>query len=204
VLADADTLSRALVGAGDLDPAVDAWWVGHPTAGTVRALRALDLGEVDTRAGVAAQLRRGPLRVTFPTALLTLVAAAAVLMLAGVGLVLGADRRRRSADVARLRALGLTRREARRVLLVEHAALLVPLVGVGALVGLACSVALGPHLVRSELGAAPVPRAVVDLPWGAEGLVVGSLLLAGLVVTAVATASHVRRASPADLRAGDL
>jgi hypothetical protein len=80
----------------------------------------------------------------------------------------------------------------------------VPLVGVGGLVGLACSVALGPHLVRSELGAAPVPRAVVDLPWGAEGLVVGGLLLAGLVVTAVATASHVRRASPADLRAGDL
>ena len=58
-----------------------------------------------------------------------------VLLLAGVGLVLSADRQRRSAEVVRLRALGLTRRDARRLLLAEHLAFLVPLVLVGALVG---------------------------------------------------------------------
>ena len=203
VLADEDTLSRSLISAGRLDPVVDAWWVGHPSPATVHALRALQIGDVTTRQGVAATLAQGPLRVTTPSALLTLVVAAGALLLVGVALLLSAERQRRSAEVARLRALGLTRRTARRVLLVEHAAFLVPLVLVGAAVGAAAAVALGPDLIRSDLGAAPVPDAVVAWPWTTEGLLVAGLLLGSLGITAVATAVHVRRSDPAQLRTGE-
>ncbi len=202
VLADVDALSRALIDAGRLDPVVDAWWVARPTPATVRALQSLELGDVTVRAEVAEQLAQGPLRVTVPTTLLTLVALAVVLLLAGVWLVLGGERQRRSAEVVRLRALGLSRRDARRLLLVEHLAFFVPTVLVGALVGVAAVVLLGPHLVRSDLGSAPVPPAVVAWPWAAEILLVGGLLLGTVVLTAVLTAVHVRRSDPASLRTG--
>jgi len=166
-------------------------------------LRALQIGDVTTRHQVAATLARGPLRVTTPSALLTLAVAAAALLLVGVALLLSAERQRRSAEVARLRALGLTRRTARRVLLTEHAAFLVPLVLAGGLVGAAAAVALGPDLIRSDLGAAPVPDAVVAWPWTAEALLLAVLLVGSLGVTAVATAVHVRRSDPAQLRSGD-
>ncbi|WP_193615001.1 FtsX-like permease family protein [Nocardioides lijunqiniae] len=203
VLADVDTLSRALVRAGRLESVVDAWWVGDPTPGTVRAVRGLGLGEVTTRTGVAEELSEGPLRVTVPTALLTLVVAAVLMLLAGVALVLGGDRRRRTAEVARLRALGLSRRDAWRLLLAEHAAFLVPLVAVGAGVGALASVSLGPHLVRSDLGDAPVPDPVVAWPWSSESLLVGGLLVGALAMAALASARQVRRADPSSLRTGD-
>ena len=203
VLADVDTLSRALIDSGRIDPVVDGWWVAQPTAGTAESLRALDLGPVSTRRAVATQLSQGPVRVTVPAALVALVVAAAAMLLAGVTLLLSADRQRRSAEVARLRALGLTRRESRRALLAEQAAFLAPLVVVGGLVGLTAAVALGPHLIRSDVGAAPVPAAVVAWPWTAELLLVGSVVLAVVAISAVATAVHVRRSDPALLRTGD-
>lgn len=203
VLADGDSLSRSLIVAGHLDPVVDAWWVGRPAPTTVRALEDLRIGEVTTRPGVAAGLAHGPLRVTTPSALLTLAAAAAALLLVGVALLLGAERHRRSAEVVRLRALGATPRTARRVLLLEQTVFLVPLVVAGALVGVAAAVTLGPELVRSDLGAAPVPDAVLAWPWTTEVLLVGGLLLGALGVSAVATAVHVGRSDPARLRAED-
>ncbi|MGD9958333.1 FtsX-like permease family protein [Nocardioides sp.] len=204
VLADADTVSRALIGGGSLDPVVDGWWVGHPTAELTDELRALDLGNVTTRDHVSDQLSQGPLRATVPAALLTLVLAAATMLLAGVVLVLSAERQARSAEVARLRALGFTRRDARRLLLAEYGAFLVPLVLVGTVVGAVAAVLLGPHLIRSDLGATPIPGALVAWPRVALGLLLGGLLLGSVVVTSVMTAHLVRRSDPADLRAGDL
>ncbi len=73
-------------------------------------------------------LARGPFEIIVPTVLTTLVVAAVVLLLAGIALVTGADQRRRAVELTRLRALGLPRRGARRLLLAEHATFLVPLV----------------------------------------------------------------------------
>lgn len=204
VLVDDDALSRVLLAAGSLDPVVDGWWVADPTPGTARALGALDLGEVTTRASALDRLSRGPLRVTTPTALSLLVVAAVVLLLAGVGLLLGADQRRRSAEVARLRALGLSRRATRRLLLVEHATLVVPLVVLGAAVGAVAAYALAPALVRSDTGSAPVPAVSVVWPWTTGTVLVAAMLLGALVVAVVVTARQVRRADPALLRGGDL
>jgi ABC-type antimicrobial peptide transport system permease subunit len=141
--------------------------------------------------------------VTVPAALVMLVLAGAALLLAGTGLLVSADQRRRSAEVARLRALGLTRRSARRLLFVEHVAFLIPLVLVGTLVGAVAAVVLGPSLIRSDIAAAPVPSALVEWPWSTEAGLLGGLLLGCVVIAAVVAALHVRRAETAQLRAGD-
>ena len=201
VLADADLLSRALIRAGRLDPVVDGWWVADPSPQVVRALQATQLGEVTTRQGVGTELAEGPLRATVPAALVLLVLAGVALLLAGAGLLASADQRRRSAEVARLRALGLTRRSARRLLFAEHVAFLVPLVLVGTLVGTAAAVVLGPSLIRSDIGAAPVPSAVVSWPWWTEAGLLAGLLLGCVIIAAVVAVLHVRRAETSQLRA---
>lgn len=203
VLADADTLSRALVHAGMLDPVVDRWWVARPPRGTTAALAEAGLGSVTTREGLAAELARGPLRVAVPTTLLVLLALALVLFAAAVALVVGADRSRTSEAVARLRALGVSRRQAVRLQLAEHLALLLPLTLAGALVGAASSVLVAPHLVRSDVGAAPVPSPVVAWSWAAELSVLGALVLVVLLVTWALTARLVRHSTASRLRGGE-
>ena len=203
VLADADTVSRSLIAGGQLEPFVDAWWVGDPTAQAVQALNELELGSVVTRAGVTADLARGPFEVIVPTVLTTLVVAAVVLLLAGIALVTGADQRRRVVELTRLRALGLPRRGARRLMLAEYAISLVPLVLLGFSVGLAAAWVLGPLMVRSDLGAAPVPAAVLDWPWATAAAVLGGAVLGSALVTWVVAVRQVRASDRAGLRTGD-
>ncbi|MCF6379275.1 hypothetical protein L2K70_16815 [Nocardioides KLBMP 9356] len=200
VLADLDALDRALLDAGRLDPVVDSWWVAQPSSADVVGLRDLGLGEVTTRSEVVQQLTRGPLRVPVPAALLALVALAVALLLAGTWLVLGPERQRRTAEVVRLRALGLSRRDARRLLLAEHVAFFVPTFAVGVLVGVVATLLLGPHLVRSDLGTAPVPVPVVAWPWSAELVLVGTVVLATVTLAAVLGALHVRASDPSRMR----
>jgi hypothetical protein len=203
VLADTDTLSRMVIGAGDLEPVVDAWWVADPTPKTAHALSRLKLGDVTTRAAVASELRRGPLRASVPAALTLLVVAAGLLLFAGTALVIGADRPARSAEVARLRALGLTRGGAKRLVFTEHGLVLGLLIVTGAFVGAVASLAFGPSLIRSDVGIAPVPAAVLAWPWVGEVAAVVGLLVGCLVIAAVITLVAVRRSGPAQLRAED-
>lgn len=200
VLADVDTLSRALVAAGRLDPVVDAWWVSGQSGDSVAALAAAGLGTLTTRDGVTTELTRGPLRVAVPTTLLVLLVLAVALFLAAVVLVVSADRDRAAADAVGLRALGATRRDVTRLHLAEHLLLLLPLTAVGTCVGAAAGVLVGPHLVRSDVGAAPVPSPVVAWPWPAVPALVGGLVLTVLVVTGVLATLLVRRSHPARLR----
>jgi ABC-type antimicrobial peptide transport system permease subunit len=152
---------------------------------------------------VTADLARGPFEVIVPTVLTTLVVAAVVLLLAGIALVTGADRRRRVVELTRLRALGLPRRGARRLLLTEHAISLAPLLLLGFSVGLAASWVLGPLMVRSDLGAAPVPAAVPDWPWATAALVLGGAMLGSALVTWAVAVRQVRASDRAGLRTGD-
>ncbi|MET0822412.1 MAG: FtsX-like permease family protein [Aeromicrobium sp.] len=203
VLADADTLSRLLISKGQLDTVVDGWWIGEPQAGTARALKALDLGDVVTRSATADQLRRGPLQATVTAALVLLVVAAGLMLLAGAGLVVGADRPSRSAEVARLRAMGATRRAAARIVLVELTLVLGVLVLTGLAVGAAAAAAVGPDLVLSDTGRAPVPPATWAWPWATEATLALALLAGVLVVVAASTRIVVGRSGPDQLRAGD-
>ncbi|WP_166427172.1 FtsX-like permease family protein [Nonomuraea mesophila] len=200
VLADFDALSRALAVSGDFDVPVDAWWVGHPTRGDAADLR---LGAVTTRASETARLTGGPLRAGLPAVLRLLVPAAVLLMIAGIVLHVTFDLRARAVEVARLRGLGMTRREIRTVLLGQHVGILLPLLAAGAVVGALATRVVAPLLVRSDTGAAPVPEVLPVWPWAAEaalltGLSAGCALAVGVVVVVqarLADAAYLRVAS---------
>jgi hypothetical protein len=203
VLADVDAVSRALLATGHLEPDVDAFWVSHPAPHAASALSRLGLGPVTTRDEVAAELTRGPMQITLPVAYVTVAGSAVLLLLAGAVLVVSADRRRRTAEVARLRALGLSRRGARWLVFAQHSVLLVALVVSGVLIGAAAAVALDRALVRSDQGTAPVPTAVLAWPWADELLLTVGLVVGCLAVAAAAAVAQVRASDPSRLRAGE-
>jgi hypothetical protein len=198
VLADLDTLSRALILRGDLDYPVDAWWAGGPSGDALA--EDLHLGPVTTRAAVTDQLSTGPVPSVLPAVLRLLVPAAALLLLAGLLLHVTCDLRARAVEVARLRGLGMTRREVRRTLLGQHAVVLLPMLLAGALVGALGTRLVAPLLVRSATGAAPVPEVVALWPWGAEAALAGTLLAAGTLAVGLVVAVQSRRADAAHLR----
>ncbi|GAB7038867.1 MULTISPECIES: FtsX-like permease family protein [Catenuloplanes] len=201
LLADVDWLSRALiVQGGDVTPVVDAIWAGDPAPGAAERAGALRLGPVLTRDGETARLTAGPLRAGLPATLRLLVPAAALLLLAGVILHVTCDLQLRALEVARLRGLGMTRREIRRVLLGQHAGVLAPLIVAGTLVGALATVLGAPSLVRSDTGGAPVPAALPYWPWAAEAGLFAALLTACLLAVAVVVSVQARRADAAHLR----
>ncbi|RKR92901.1 hypothetical protein BDK92_7387 [Micromonospora pisi] len=201
VLADLDTLSRALAVTGDLTFPVDAWWVGHPAGpGAAERATALHLGTVTTREAETARLTGGPLRAGLPAALRLVVPAAALLLLAGVVLHVTCDLQVRAVEVARLRGLGMSRRGIRAVLLGQHAGVLLPLLAAGAAVGALATRVVVPLLVRSDTGAAPVPAAQPHWPWSAEAALLAALLAGCTLAVAVVVTVQVRRADAAHLR----
>ncbi|WP_433436789.1 FtsX-like permease family protein [Nonomuraea sp. CA-141351] len=201
ILADLDALSRALVVSGNLDFPVDAWWVGRPTrVDAALRVNALHLGTVTTRAAETARLTGGPLRAGLPAALRLLVPAAALLLLAGVVLHVTFDLQSRALEVARLRGLGMTRREVRAVLLGQHVGILLPLLAMGAAVGALATRVVAPLLVRSDTGAAPVPAALPIWPWPAEAALLGLLLAGCTLAVTVVVIVQARRVDAAHLR----
>ncbi|MEO3927901.1 FtsX-like permease family protein [Micromonosporaceae bacterium B7E4] len=201
ILADLDAVSRALMVTGNLQYPVDGWWVGHPArADAAVHAAALHIGQVTTRAAEAERLRAGPLRAGPPAALRLLVPAAALLLIAGVVLHVLVDLRARRVEVARLRGLGMTRREVRVVLFGQYAGLLLPLLIAGAAVGGLATLVVAPPLVRSDVGAAPVPPVVPYWPWAAEAALLGLLLAGCVLAVAVVVTVRTRRAEAAYLR----
>jgi hypothetical protein len=203
LLADVDVLSRVLIVAGDLEPPVDAWWVGRTTQPSAEArAAALGLGEVVTRAGLSKQLTEGPLRIGLPAALAILVPAAVLLVLAGTIMHVTSDVEARALEVARLRGLGLSRRNVFGGLLAQHGGVLMLLLAAGAVVGALASRAVGPLLIRSDVGGAPVPVARARWPWPPEGGLLAGLLIGCIAAVALVVAVQVRRADAAHLRVG--
>lgn len=198
ILADLDVLSRALVLRGDLEFPVDAWWVKRPEHPDAAA--GLHLGPVTTRDGEIERLSSGPVPAGLPAVLRLLVPAAALLLLAGIVLHVTSDLRSRALEVARLRGLGMTRREVRRTLLGQHAVVLLPMVVAGAAVGAAGTRLVAPLLVRSDTGAAPVPAVVPVWPWAAEAALLALLLAACTLAVTIVVLVQSRRADAAHLR----
>jgi hypothetical protein len=199
-MADVDTVSRALVTHGQFDSPVTGWWAGHPRGDATAKIAALHIGKATTRTAETARLTGSPARASLPAVLRVLVAAAILLLLGGVVLHVACDVQLRALEVARLRGLGMSRRDIRAALLGEHTAVLLPLVLAGAAIGALATWVVAPLLIRSDTGAAPVPRALAEWPWPAEGALLG-LLVAGsaLAVLAVVTV-QARRADAAHLR----
>jgi hypothetical protein len=203
MLADTDLLSRSLVTTGDLTPTVDGWWVGGPAHPDAEArVRALGLGDVVTREGLREELSQGPLRIGLPTALGVLVPAALLLALAGTLLHVTSDVEARALEVARLRGLGVSRADVLKALLAQHGIVLALLVLAGTAVGALAAGLVGPLLITSDVGGAPVPAAVAQWPWPAVGALVTGLLAGCTAAVALGVAVQVRRADAAHLRVG--
>ncbi|XVU22780.1 FtsX-like permease family protein [Actinoplanes sp. CA-054009] len=198
VLADLDLLSRALISHGDLDSPVNAWWIGNPAR--PGALEAAGLGPVTTRAGETARLTGSPLRAAQPAAMRLLVAAAIVLLLGGVLLHVASDLRDRALEVARLRGLGVSRREIRAALFGEHAGVILPLLVGGAAVGALATWGVAPLMIRSDTGAQPVPPVAAHWPWASEAALLGVLIVAAGLIVTVTVSVQARRADAAHLR----
>ncbi|XVV09875.1 FtsX-like permease family protein [Actinoplanes sp. CA-131856] len=198
VLADLDLLSRALISHGDLDTPVNAWWAGNPAH--PGALEALGLGPVTSRAGETERLTGSPLRAAQPAAMRLLVVAAIVLLLGGVLLHVASDLRDRALEVARLRGLGVSRREIRAALLGEHAGVILPLLVGGAAVGALATWGVAPLMIRSDTGAQPVPAVAAHWPWTAEAVLLGVLVVAAGIIVTVTVSVQARRADAAHLR----
>jgi predicted lysophospholipase L1 biosynthesis ABC-type transport system permease subunit len=140
--------------------------------------------------------------VLYPVTIGALVPVALLLVLAGTALAVTGDVRARALELARLRALGLRRRDVRRGLLAQHGTLLVVLVTLGGAVGWACTRLLAPLLIRSDTGGEPVPGVRTLWPWGSEGPLLAAYALGCVAVAAVVAARQARRADTAHLRLG--
>ncbi|BEL02981.1 hypothetical protein Q0Z83_011720 [Actinoplanes sichuanensis] len=198
IAADLDTVSRALLARGEPQFPIDAWWVTGATDAS--AAEGLHLGDIRTRTGEAARLTTGPVPAALPGALRLLVPAAVLLLLAGLVLHVTCDLQARAVEVARLRGLGMTRRDIRTTLLGQHTVVLLPMLIAGTAVGAAATWLVSPLLVRAETGGVPVPAVAPTWPWPAEAALLALLFAAtALAVTAVVVIQS-RRADAAHLR----
>ncbi len=203
LLADRGSLQRALLSAGALGPVTDAWWVAGPRPGAAEALRAAGSGPVVDRAETAAALLQGPLRAPLPVAWWYAIAAAVGLAVAGSAANAAAEAQRRATTLARVRALGVSRREALASHLAQHAAVTVAAVLIGALCGALLAVLLAPLLVVAPGGERAVPTPHLEWAGTPTLAVVGGIPLAALLAGVPAALSVVRRSTAAALRAGE-
>ncbi len=203
LLADATSLERAVLSAGIVEPVTDAWWVGSPRPGAAEALRSAGSGLVSTRAETTTTLRDGPLRAPLLIAWMLAVAAAVGLAVAGSAVQAAAEGQRRASTIARLRAIGVSKRQALASHLIQHAATTAMAVVTGTISGAVLAWLMAPLLVVSSRGlrAVPPPALVWSVPQTAA--VVGAILVGGLLAGVPAAIAVVRRSTVAALRAGD-
>ena len=181
---------------------MDAWWVGNPRGPTLSGrVAALHLGAVTTRSrrdrpphrqpapGRPARRRSGcwsrPRRCSCsPESVLHVTC----------------DLQVRALEVARLRGLGMSRREIRTVLLGQHAAVLLPPCSPGRVVGAVATVPRGAAADPVRYRRGPVPDAVPHWPWGREALLLAVLLAGCALAVTRGDGVQARRADAAHLR----
>ena len=194
--------AAAFAAAGAFADPDTIWAVGQGAAqGAALSGREDPADTVQTYDDVLTRLREAPLR----EALVHLAVAASLLLvlLAGLGVVLGAavDAPARATALGRLRSLGLADRELRRVLAGELLAPVLASMLTGLVVGVATAWATFGSLGLEEVtGQSEAPQLVVPL-W--TGLAALALPLAALVLTA-RQSSRLRHTNLAQLlRTGD-
>lgn len=203
LLTDLTSLRRALLTTGMVDPVTDLWWVSSPRAGAAEALREAGKGPVSTGEEATTQLRDGPLRTSLPVAWLLAIAAAVGLAVTGSAAHAAAEAQRRAATIARVRAIGMSTRDALASHLLQHAVITVTAVALGTASGAFLSWLLAPLLVVDPLGQRAIPSAVLVWSAGPAAAVVGAILVGALLAGVPAAIAVVRRSTVAALRAGE-
>lgn len=185
-------------------PAITEWWVAAAGSGDPSGLASLSwAGEVADRHAEAARLLEEPLGTGVLMALWAAAGAAA--LLAGFGLMVDsratAVRRRR--ELAVLHTLGTAPPALARALVVEQAVLSGLGVAAGALVGVAVAATMGPSLVLTPAGQAPVPEVLLALPAGQVAVPMVSLLAAAVGLGALVAGRARREVAAGALRIGE-
>lgn len=206
VVVDYVTMARNQFLAAEATIVPTAWWLtsSDPTA-TADALDNSPLlaDAVVSRERLTDELSTDPLGAATLGALLAGFVAALGFAAVGfaVNLVIGA--RERMSEFAVLRALGVSRRQVLRMLLVEQAFLVGLGVGVGLIIGLVVSALVVPLVVLSPQALRTVPPVLLAIPWQVLGaVVVGTVVGLGLLV-GVAAGRLQRQGMGGALRLGE-
>lgn len=206
VVVDYVTMARDQFLTAEATTVPTAWWLtsSDPTA-TADALDNSPLlaDAVVSRERLTDELSTDPLGAATLGALLAGFVAALGFAAVGfaVNLVIGA--RERMSEFAVLRALGVSRRQVLRMLLVEQAFLVGLGVGVGLIIGLVVSALVVPLVVLSPQALRTVPPVLLAIPWQVLGaVVVGTVVGLGLLV-GVAAGRLQRQGMGGALRLGE-
>lgn len=203
LLADLTSLQRAVLTAGGLDTVTDRWWVGSPRTGAAQALGAAGVGPVSTIAETTTELEDGPLRAPLRIAWLLAIAAAVSLAVTGSAAHAAAEAQLRASTIARVRAIGLSKRGALGSHLLQQAAVTTTAVAVGTVSGALLAWLLAPWLVVDPTGQRAIPPAALVWSVAPTAAVVGAILVGGLLAGLPAAIAVVRRSTVVALRAGE-
>jgi hypothetical protein len=207
LVADSESLARALAQYGAAGTLLDEWWVDVPAgsgeAYVVRQEQAAAAGsgadggstDVSTAVGsavsisidgVTRSLQEGPLRIGTQAALWLTIITSAVLIAIGFGMHSAGSLRRRRLEFAQLRAVGFGRRGILSTVSIEAGVLSAVGIVFGIVSGVVLAQLLGPLVSVSPTGAPPVPEVRVVLPAGPVVLLVVELIVVvGAMVVAV-------------------
>ena len=201
LVADIDTLSRALLVHGDTHRLTDSWWLGLDCAGPQPDVLS-DHPAVTLLSDARADAAAGPLRIAAWMSLWIAAVAAAVFVIAGAATRAAARVRSRALVVARLRGIGVPARMAGAAELLQQVLLVTVATVVGAVSGVGAARLLAPLMVVAPGGlpAVPTPTWVPGSvwPWWLAGIAVVAMGVAAPWVRALA-----RRSPAAVLRGGD-
>ncbi len=199
-------LAREEAGGTTVD--ADEWWLtsrpgltGPTLAATLHAPPFLARDVLDRTALVAAGAA-DPISLGTSGALRLAALAALVFAVIGFIVHIAVSARERVAELALLRALGVSSRQVLAWLWVEHASILVFSLVAGSGLGLLLAWLVLPSATLTSVGAAPVPPATIVVPVDFVG---GLALVAAVLLTLalIAVAHLVRRVDvPAELRSG--
>lgn len=190
LVADSDSLARALAQYGAAGTLLDEWWVDVPAgsgeAYVVRQERAANSAVSISIDGVTRSLQEGPLRIGTQAALWLTIITSAVLLAIGFGMHSAGSLRRRRLEFAQLRAVGFGRRSILSTVSIEAGVLSAIGIVFGVVSGVVLAQLLGPLVSVSPTGAPPVPAVRVVLPAAPIALLIVELLVVvGAVVVAV-------------------
>ncbi|MGX1670471.1 FtsX-like permease family protein [Streptomyces sp. NPDC055400] len=186
LLLDLRVLNRALTDRHKEPALPGEWWLSTEPGRSAEAAAALRArpdaapAQVVVRSEIAASLRDDPLGAGPQSALAAAAVAAALLAAVGFAVNTAGSMRERGNEFAILRALGAPRRQLARLVAAEQGILVALALLVGLALGTFLTRAVVPLVVLTGQAVQPMPRVLVELPWGQV-----LLLLAGVAATPV-------------------
>ncbi|MFE6754913.1 FtsX-like permease family protein [Streptomyces sp. NPDC057684] len=190
LLLDLPTLNRALADRHRETVLPDEWWLSTEPGRSAEAAAALrarpdaDPAQVVVRSEIAESLRDDPLGAGPQSALAAAAVAAALLAAVGFAVNTAGSMRERGDEFAILRALGAPRRQLARLVAAEQGILVALALLVGLALGSFLTRAVVPLVVLTGQATQPMPRVLVELPWGQVLLLLAGVAVAPVLITA--------------------